>query len=284
MKVSVKTPILIAIAACVLSFSNHVSAQSSNGQRPAYQQDVYRYTPALSDPNRLNGPDFEVMQAQARLAAAQQSYPVRKAETQTFQAVRQNSHEPKDLAQPDAPDQSDLLKDSKDPVYIVKNFRTMWVDARGAQYFGTDQMKAALGDNKEFRKLNIHIVDDPRVADVLLEVGYTFAWDYPFQLKHQNTTIVLLSGKGVGPFSGSLGAADVARELVNAVKHARKQATQPATKPEQPKDEKKFKSPPARPYRYGPAYDRNALLFQRDEPISMLVHGHSLACISANRI
>lgn len=97
----------------------------------------------------------------------------------------------------------------------------MWVDAGDAQYFGSDQMKAALGANKEFRKLNIRIVDDPRVADVLLTVSYTFAWDYPFQLKHQNTTMVLVSGKGEGPFSGPLGAADVARQLVNAVKNYR---------------------------------------------------------------
>jgi hypothetical protein len=92
------------------------------------------------------------------------------------------------------------------------------VDARDARYFGSDQLKAALGGNKEFAKLNIRIVDDPRVADTVLKVGYTFAWDFPFELRHQNTTIVLLSGKGEGPFSGPLGAAEVARNFVNAAK------------------------------------------------------------------
>ncbi|HYM06339.1 MAG TPA: hypothetical protein VEU11_07230 [Terriglobales bacterium] len=124
-------------------------------------------------------------------------------------------------ATPDAPDQSELLKNSKDPDFILRNFRTMWVDARGAEYFSSDQMKAALGQNKQFRALNIRIVDDPRVADVLLRVGYTFAWDYPFQLKHQNTSIVLLAGKGEGPLSGPLGAADVARVFVNMAKQYR---------------------------------------------------------------
>jgi hypothetical protein len=61
-------------------------------------------------------------------------------------------------------------------------------------------------------------VDDPRVADVVLSVSYTFAWDFPFQLRHQNTTAVLIAGKGEGPFSGPLGAADVARQFVNKVK------------------------------------------------------------------
>src|SRR5690348_12674769 len=94
----------------------------------------------------------------------------------------------------------------------------MYVDARDAQYFGADQMKAALGRNDGFHDLNIRMVDDPAVADVVLKVSYTFAWEYPFELRHQNTTIVLLAGKGLGPFSGPLGAADVARQFVNAAK------------------------------------------------------------------
>jgi disulfide oxidoreductase YuzD len=122
------------------------------------------------------------------------------------------------VADPEAPDQSELLKNSKDRDFILRNFRTMYVDAQGAKYFGSDQMKAALGKNKDFWKLNIRIVDDRRVADAVLKVDYTFAWDYPFELTHQNTTIVLLSGKGEGPFSGPLGAADVARQFVNMAK------------------------------------------------------------------
>jgi hypothetical protein len=121
-------------------------------------------------------------------------------------------------ANPEAPDQSDLLKNSKDREFILRNFRTMYVDARDAKYFGSRQLKAALGRNSDFWKLNVRMVDDPRVADVILKVSYTFAWDFPFELTHRNTTIVLLSGKGEGPFSGPLGAADVARNLVNLAK------------------------------------------------------------------
>lgn len=126
-------------------------------------------------------------------------------------------------ANPDAPDQAELLRNSKDRDFILHNFRTMYVDARDAHYFGSDQLKAALGRNKDFEKLNVRIVDDPRVADTVLKVGYTFAWDFPFELRHQNTTIVLLSGKGEGPFSGPLGAADVARNFVNAAKSWREE-------------------------------------------------------------
>jgi hypothetical protein len=67
-------------------------------------------------------------------------------------------------------------------------------------------------------------VDDRKVADTVLDVGYTFAWDFPFELKHQNTTIVLLSGKGVGPFSGVAGAASVASEFVKIAKPYRNSA------------------------------------------------------------
>lgn len=133
-----------------------------------------------------------------------------------FQWYRES--DPQVHANPEAPDQSELLKNSKDREFILRNFRTMYVDARDARYFSNALMKGALGKNPEFQKLNIRIVDDPSVADAVLRVSYTFAWEYPFELMHRNTTIVLLSGKGEGPFSGPLGAADVARNFVNAAK------------------------------------------------------------------
>ena len=118
----------------------------------------------------------------------------------------------------DAPEKSELLATSKEPEYILRNFRTMMVDTPSGEAISRDLMKAALGDNKGFRTLGITIVDNRKVADVVLRVSYTFAWDYPFTLKHQNTSIVLLSGKGSGPFSGPLGAQSVAEELVKLLK------------------------------------------------------------------
>ena len=85
------------------------------------------------------------------------------------------------------PEKSALLASSKDSDVILRNFRTMFVDASRAAYFGTAQMKAALGENKAFQSVKVSIVDDPGVADAVLTVDYTFAWDYPFVLKHQNT-------------------------------------------------------------------------------------------------
>ncbi|MGC2695771.1 MAG: hypothetical protein WA738_08265 [Candidatus Angelobacter sp.] len=153
--------------------------------------------------------DLDYVESQRRRAAA------------AAEALRAELMEPQVHADPESADQSELLKNSKDRDFILRNFRTMYIDAHSAQYFKSDQMKAALGKNKEFQKLNIRIVDDPRVADTVLKVTYTFAWDYPFELRHQNTTFVLVAGKGEGPFSGPLGAADVARQFVNEMKEWR---------------------------------------------------------------
>jgi len=62
---------------------------------------------------------------------------------------------------------------------------------------------------------------------VILEVGYTFAWDYPFSLLRSNTSVSLLSGKGSGPFTGPAGATSVAKESIKHVKPHR--AQRPAT-------------------------------------------------------
>ncbi len=111
---------------------------------------------------------------------------------------------------------SEVLK-SRDPDFILRNFRTLYVDTRKATWFGDTQMKAALGKNNEFTAMRIAVVDDPSLADVVLEVGYTFMWDYPFTLKHQNTSIVLVAGKG-GAIGGANGAGSVAKELAKLLK------------------------------------------------------------------
>jgi hypothetical protein len=126
-----------------------------------------------------------------------------------------------------APEKSELLASSKDRDEILRGFKTVLVDARQAKYFSSAQLKAALGSNRDFAALRITIVDDGAVADAVLEVGYQFAWDFPFSLKHQNTSVVLVSGKGTGPFSGPRGATSVAAELVKVLKPYRETAPPP---------------------------------------------------------
>jgi hypothetical protein len=108
----------------------------------------------------------------------------------------------------------DQLLNSNEPEFILRNFRSMFINASKAEFFDSVKMKAALKANAGFQTLGISFTDEEAAADTVLEVAYKFAWDYPFTLKHQNRNKVLLSGTGQGPFSGSAGASDVARKLI----------------------------------------------------------------------
>ena len=114
------------------------------------------------------------------------------------------------------PSKASQVAASTDREFILRNFSTMYVDCHAALHFSSDQLKAALARNAGFDALHIVLVDDPRVADTVLYVGYTFAWEFPFSLKHQGSSIVLLAGKGQGPLSGLIGANNVAAEFIKA--------------------------------------------------------------------
>jgi S1-C subfamily serine protease len=122
---------------------------------------------------------------------------------------------------------SESLSNSRDREFFLHHFKTMYVDAHAAKYFGSDDMKAILAGNQDFNGLNITIVDDPKIADTILIVSNTFVWDFPFELKHQASSIVLLAGKGVGPLSGHLGAINVASVFVKAAKPYRTSPPKP---------------------------------------------------------
>lgn len=112
----------------------------------------------------------------------------------------------------------DEVYSSKDREFILRNFKTMCVNAEKANFFGNEQMKAALLRNQGFEALKIRIIESCGAADTVLIVGYTFAWDYPFELQHTGSMATLIADKGSGPFSGPAGAASVANKLVNALK------------------------------------------------------------------
>lgn len=154
------------------------------------------------------------------------------AESTTVKAPKPVQPQPAEPAKAAPPSEdlarSELLR-SKDPDFILRNFRTMYVDTRKAQFFGNRQMQGALARNKDFAAMHFSMIDDPGLADVILEVGYTFAWDFPFTLKHQNTGIILLAGKGVAPFSGPAGAASVAKQLIKLLRPYRTTPPAPQT-------------------------------------------------------
>ena len=185
------------------SILNDELRKSAQGHYPGSTAGGSPFTPAETNFDAV----FDTVRRQQEQSATRQEI----AERQRLRAAQEEAirsrdefqwyreADPQVHANPEAPDQSELLKNSKDREFILRNFRTMYVDAHDARYFSNAQMKARWARTR-FRKLNIRIVDDPRVADAVLRVSYTFAWDYPFELTHRNTTMVLLSAKAKAHF------------------------------------------------------------------------------------
>lgn len=220
-----KSILSISLTVCVLAAPLLGRAQNRNGilypPPTPFPAGVFDRTPQPVPVYSAAPPDALLLQYQGRSSELTQWRQQAQEGPRPYRERVSNVEDQDEVpprATPDAPDQSDRLKNSKDPEFILHNFKTMFVQTRNIEFFKSDQMKAALLSNPDFRKLNISLVDDPRAADTVLVVSYTFAWDYPFELRHQNTTEVLLGGKGEGPFSGPLGAADVARQFVNLAK------------------------------------------------------------------
>lgn len=108
------------------------------------------------------------------------------------------------------------LSQSKDRSFILRNFKTLYVDADDAKAFGSDDVKKALLNNSMFASLNLEIVDDRSAADAVLEVRRSLGAEYPFEVKSRNN-VLLLRGSGVS-FFGAAGARDVAQYFVQLTK------------------------------------------------------------------
>ena len=100
----------------------------------------------------------------------------------------------------------------------IRNLKTMTIVVH-AVGLSREEVQRALMQNGDFRALGISVVDERTIADAVLDVNYTFAWDYPFTLTSQG--VLLASGKGYGPFSVALGATDVAKKLTALLKSGR---------------------------------------------------------------
>ena len=110
---------------------------------------------------------------------------------------------------------------STDASEILRKFKTLCVRTH-TMNFDAAQVKTALVRTKGFSELGMVLVDDPNIADITLEISFTLPWDYPFEIRHRQTTVTLLTGKGNGPFSAPAGAASVAREAVKLLTPYRK--------------------------------------------------------------
>lgn len=107
-----------------------------------------------------------------------------------------------------------------DPAARLREVKTIYVRSR-TSYFGPVQLQNELRKRPELSAWQLLIVDDPKVADSMIEVDRPlFTFIFTFKLIDQKTSVVLASGK-VAAWDGNLAAPGLAKEIVKQIKVAR---------------------------------------------------------------
>jgi hypothetical protein len=110
------------------------------------------------------------------------------------------------------PQSSAAIADS-DPKQILKNARTIFIHSK-TTFLTVDTLDRALALEKDWPKLELAIVQDQRVADVLIEIDRPlFTYIHTFVVIDKRTSIVLGSGK-VTAFDGTLASDGIAKDIV----------------------------------------------------------------------
>ena len=124
--------------------------------------------------------------------------------------------------QPINPAGSELSRaiDSHDPVQILRNFRTMFIISRTV-WLKVDLMQEAMQKEPAFAAWGLAIVSDPRIADVRLTVDRVlFTWTWTYEMVHQNSGIVLATGK-LNAVAGGAATSKIADAVVSQISRAR---------------------------------------------------------------
>jgi hypothetical protein len=110
--------------------------------------------------------------------------------------------------------------DSHDPVQILRHFRTMFIISRTV-WLKVDLMQEAMQKEPAFAAWGLAIVSDPRIADVRLTVDRVlFTWTWTYELVHQNSGIVLATGK-MNAIAGGAATSKIADAVVAQISRAR---------------------------------------------------------------
>jgi hypothetical protein len=116
--------------------------------------------------------------------------------------------------------QSSAAIASSDPREILKNAKTIYIHSK-TSFLTVDTLDRALLLEKNWGKLGLTIVGDPRVADLLIEVDRPlFTYVHTFVLSDKRTSIVLGSGK-VTAFDGTIASGGLASNIVKIFSAAR---------------------------------------------------------------
>jgi len=120
---------------------------------------------------------------------------------------------------PSGPELSRAIE-SRDPIQLLRSFRTLYIVSKTV-WLKQDLMQEALIKQPSLASWGVAIVSDPTVADVRLSVDRVlFTWTWTYEMVHQNTGIVLGTGK-YNAIAGGAGADRIAQGVVARIAEAR---------------------------------------------------------------
>jgi hypothetical protein len=107
-----------------------------------------------------------------------------------------------------------------DPQGALKKAKTIFIRSK-TSFLTVDTLDRALIMQKDWPKLELVIVQDPRVADLLIELDRPlFTYVHTFVIVDKKTSVVLGSGK-VTAFDGTIASPDLAKRIVKIFSDAR---------------------------------------------------------------
>ena len=108
---------------------------------------------------------------------------------------------------------SSAALDHVDPAQILKQSKTIFLHSK-TSFLTVDTLVRALTLQKDWSKIGLTIVQDPRVADLIIEIDRPlFTYVHTFVLTDKRTSIVLGSGK-VTAFDGTIASGGLAKDIV----------------------------------------------------------------------
>ena len=112
----------------------------------------------------------------------------------------------------DIPKSSAAIGDS-DPKRMIKEAKTIYIHSKTA-FLTVDTLDRALALQKDWSKLGLTIVQDQRVADLLVELDRPlFTYVHTFVIVDKRTSVLLGSGK-VTAFDGTIASGGLAKDIV----------------------------------------------------------------------
>jgi hypothetical protein len=112
----------------------------------------------------------------------------------------------------DVPQSSAAIVDS-DPKRMLKDGKTIYIHSKTA-FLTVDTLDRTLALQKDWLRLGLTIVQDQRVADLLIELDRPlFTYVHTFIIVDKRTSVVLGSGK-VTAFDGTIASGGLAKDIV----------------------------------------------------------------------